>query len=249
MVINCNIIGVSIGSQGVKTVEQTLKITNVLADPTRYYIYQYIIKQNEDVTVQEIAEEFEIHPNVARLHLTKLEDVNMLVSEAKKTGKGGRPSRLYRLSNDHIQINFPFRDYQLLSKIAIETMATLGDVGKQALELTGRRFGEELVNHQIPVSIHELTFDQKLDILKKASTVAGFYPDLDHNKDKTKIFLKINNCPFREIAQENFEAVCGMHHAFLRGMFNLLFDDVVLEESENIILGCNSCSYHAIIAK
>ena len=101
--------------------EQTLKITNVLSDPTRYYIYQYITKKHHEVTVQEIADTFNIHPNVARLHLSKLEDINMLTSETKKTGKGGRPSRLYRLSEEVIQLNFPFRDYQLLAKIAIET--------------------------------------------------------------------------------------------------------------------------------
>lgn len=67
--------------------EQTLKITNVLSDPTRYYIYQYITKRHKDVTVQEIADNFSIHPNVARLHLSKLEDVNMLVSEQKNKAK------------------------------------------------------------------------------------------------------------------------------------------------------------------
>ena len=72
--------------------EQTLKITSVLSDPTRYKIYQYITERHNDVTVQEIADQFEIHPNVARLHLSKLEDVSMLSSETKKTGKGGRPS-------------------------------------------------------------------------------------------------------------------------------------------------------------
>jgi len=75
----------------VEIMEKTLKITNVLSDPTRYYIYQYITKRHSDVTVQEIADTFEIHPNVARLHLTKLEDVNMLISETKKTGQ--LPSR------------------------------------------------------------------------------------------------------------------------------------------------------------
>ena len=85
----------------------------------------YISKKHQEVTVQEIADQFSIHPNVARLHLSKLEDVNMLVSETKKTGKGGRPSRQYKLSNEVIQLHFPYRDYQLLSKIAIETMASL----------------------------------------------------------------------------------------------------------------------------
>ena len=36
--------------------EQTLKITNVLADPTRYYIYQFILNNHREVTVQEIAD-------------------------------------------------------------------------------------------------------------------------------------------------------------------------------------------------
>jgi transcriptional regulator len=68
--------------------EQTLKITNVLADPTRFSIYNYIVNQNREVTVQEIADEFSIHPNVARLHLSKLEDVGMLKSENKKPDAG-----------------------------------------------------------------------------------------------------------------------------------------------------------------
>ena len=73
----------------------------------------------------------------------------MLVSETKKTGKGGRPSRLYRLSNEVIQLHFPYRDYQLLSKIAIETMASLGEAGQKALYETGKRFGLDLITTRI----------------------------------------------------------------------------------------------------
>ena len=132
--------------------EQTLRITNVLADPTRYYIYQYIVNNHQDVSVQQIADSFKIHPNVARLHLSKLEDVDMLTSDARKTGKGGRPSRLYRLSDKVIQLHFPYRDYQLLSRIAIKTMMTLGEQGKKALYETGKVFGEELINQQLTLS-------------------------------------------------------------------------------------------------
>jgi len=231
-------------------VEQTLKITNVLSDPTRFYIYQYITKMHKEVTVQEIAENFEIHPNVARLHLSKLEDVNMLISDTQKTGKGGRPSRLYRLSDDVIQLNFPFRDYQLLSKIAIQTMISLGDIGKKAMYDTGKRFGQELIeqekNNAFLNSV-ELSFDQKLGILKNASTIAGFYPEFETNDDKTKIYFQIFNCPFKEVAMEHSESVCNMHFDFLKGMFESLFESVELVEKENIITGCDSCSYHAIV--
>ncbi|HYK72384.1 MAG TPA: helix-turn-helix domain-containing protein [Pseudoneobacillus sp.] len=232
--------------------EQTLKITNVLSDPTRYYIYQYITKRHQEVTVQEVADNFNIHPNVARLHLTKLEDVNMLSSETKKTGKGGRPSRLYRLSDDVIQLHFPYRDYMLLSKVAIETMISLGEEGKKALHLTGKRFGLEIIDQELSRKGHngsELNFDQKLNILKSAATLAGFYPEFEVNGDQTKIYFKIFNCPFKEVAFDHSESVCTMHHEFLKGMFEPLFPSVELFEKENMTTGCDTCSYQALIAK
>lgn len=232
--------------------EQTLKITSVLSDPTRYYIYQYITKRHKDVTVQEIADNFDIHPNVARLHLSKLEDVNMLISETKKTGKGGRPSRLYRLSDDVIQLHFPFRDYQLLSKIAMMTMMSLGDAGKKALYLTGKRLGAELIDQEMarhPQISEEMTFDQKLHAIKNAATIAGFYPEFEPNSEQTKIYFQIFNCPFKEVAVDHAETVCNMHYEFLRGMFESLFGDIELIEKENMIAGCDSCSYQAVIAQ
>lgn len=230
--------------------EQTLKITNVLSDPTRYYIYQYITNRHQEVTVQEVADHFNIHPNVARLHLSKLEDVNMLASETKKTGKGGRPSRLYRLSDDVIQLHFPFRDYMLLAKVAIETMVSLGEAGKKALYHTGKRFGAEIVEQEVAkksLTSNDLEFDQKLTILKSAATLAGFYPEFEVNGDQSKIYFQIFNCPFKEVAQDHTETVCNMHQEFLKGMFEELFTTVELIEKENMITGCSHCSYNAVV--
>ncbi len=233
--------------------EQTLKITNVLSDPTRYYIYNYISTRHQEVTVQEIADEFEIHPNVARLHLTKLEDVNMLVSETRKTGKGGRPSRLYCLSGDIIQLHFPYRDFQLLSKIAIGTMASLGEVGQKALYETGRKFGLELIEQELSKNMQsadKLTFDEKINIIQTASTIAGLSPDFQVSQDKKKVYFQVFNCPFKEVAQEHIENVCEMHVEFLKGMFQALFSDIELIEGDNMLkgTGCEACTYKAVFA-
>ncbi|WP_285768904.1 helix-turn-helix domain-containing protein [Peribacillus sp. SI8-4] len=230
--------------------EQTLKITNVLADPTRYYIYQYILDNHGDVTVQQIADSFNIHPNVARLHLSKLEDIDMLVSEARKTGKGGRPSRLYRLSDKVIQLHFPYRDYQLLSRIAIQTMMTLGEQGKQALYDTGKVFGEELVNQQLSMSLHSinsLTFAEKVGMLRNAAIIAGFSPEIQANDAENKIHFRIFNCPFKEVTAVEPGIICSMHNSFLKGMFEALFDNVDLVEVENMMSNCSTCSYQASV--
>ncbi len=230
--------------------EQTLKITNVLADPTRYYIYQHIVNNHGDVSVQEIADSFNIHPNVARLHLSKLEDIDMLTSISRKTGKGGRPSRLYRLSDKVIQLHFPYRNYQLLAKIAVQSMMTLGEQGKQALYETGKVFGEGLINQQLALnstSIDRLAFAEKVNMLKNAATIAGLSPEIQASEEENKISFRIFNCPFKEVTEVEPGTICSMHNSFLKGMFEALFENVNIVEIENMMSNCAACSYQASV--
>jgi len=228
--------------------EQALKITNVLSDPTRYYIYKYISQKHTEVTVQEIADEFDIHPNVARLHLSKLEDVNMLKSETKKTGKGGRPSRLYALSDDVIQLQFPFRDYQLLAQIACNTLFSLGEVGEKALYETGKKFGKELMEQQmnrLNRNENELTVEQKIQIAKEALSTAGLSPEFELSTDRSKIFYDVYNCPFKEVAVHHPKEVCNMHVDMMKGIFEVLFPNMELTRDDTMFeTGCKSCNYH-----
>lgn len=245
--VDCYIIIKKISSQEETIVmENTLKVTNVLSDPTRFYIYQYITKRHQDVTVQEIADEFSIHPNVARLHLSKLEDVRMLYSETKKTGKGGRPSRLYRLSDEVIQFSFPFRNYQLLSSILLRSLESLGAEGSKALYETGKTFGKEMMEQEIARYTNNtaaLSNGDKLRLLQNASLMTGQLPALEWNDDETSLYFEIYNCPFKEVAMEHKDKVCTMHQSFFTGMFEALFKDVQLIEKQNIISGCDQCAY------
>ncbi|WAA10429.1 helix-turn-helix transcriptional regulator [Fervidibacillus albus] len=227
--------------------EQTLKITNVLSDPTRYSIYEYIMKKHKEVTVQEIADNFQIHPNVARLHLSKLEDVNMLKSENKKTGRGGRPSRIYRLSDEVIELNFPYRDFHLLAKIAIETMLSLGEQAEQALFETGKRYGKELMDQMLSkhsVMKDEISFEHKMEILQTTTLSLGFYPDVYVQEEEKKFYLEIFNCPFYEVAKEHKQNTCSMHFAFIKGLIGSLFDNFEIKTKQNMFEGCDSCAYH-----
>jgi predicted ArsR family transcriptional regulator len=129
-------------------------------------------------------------------------------------------------------------------------MVSLGEAGKNALYLTGKRFGAEVIEQEVSkksLSNNELDFEQKLAILKSASTLAGFYPEFEVNGDQSKIYFQIYNCPFKEVAQEHNETVCTMHQEFLKGMFEALFSTVELIEKENMISGCSHCSYKAVV--
>ena len=230
----------------VVNVKNTLKVTNVLSDPTRFNIYQHIIQQLNPVTVLNIAAEFDIHPNVARLHLSKLEEIKLIISHFRKTGKGGRPSRLYELSENVVELNFPHRDYKLLSSIAIESFVELGVHGRQALYSTGRKYGIEVVKqHQLSLNAKDITIEQKIHILEDAGTMLGMYPEFEYIPDENSINFRVSNCPFKEVVEQNQPMVCNLHHAFLKGMFEALFTEIELVEMENMFKGCKNCRYVA----
>ncbi|UCZ54569.1 helix-turn-helix domain-containing protein [Bacillus shivajii] len=217
--------------------QQTLKITSVLSDATRFSIYQYVARQHRDVTVQEIADTFKIHANVARLHLTKLEDVNMLYSDTKKTGKGGRPSRFYRLSDEVVSLQFPYRDYQRLSEITIQALASLGKDGEQALTQCGEQFGLETSKAFVGTldkSLNEFTPEEKVKFIEKISLNQGLNPEIYYNEDKNEVVFRVFNCTFKELAKENY-AVCKMHHAQIKGIFKYFFGDITLKQESNML--------------
>ena len=228
--------------------EKTLKVTNVLSDPTRFNIYQYIIQNHKTVSVLNIAGEFDIPPNVARLHLSKLEEINLIDSYFEKTGKGGRPSRLYQLSNHVVELSFPHRDYKLLSSIAIESFIELGEAGRQALYNTGRKYGLEIMKQHSEPKAADLHIEEKILILEDAGTMLGMYPEFEYHPDSNSISFKVNNCPFKEIVEQNKTMVCNMHHAFLEGMFAALFTGIELVETNNMFDGCINCRYIAKLA-
>ncbi|WP_209123051.1 metalloregulator ArsR/SmtB family transcription factor [Alkalihalobacillus sp. BA299] len=231
--------------------QQTLKITSVLSDPTRFSIYQYVTKRHDDVTVQEIADQFNIHTNVARLHLTKLEDVNMVVSETKKTGKGGRPSRFYRLSNEVVSLQFPYRDYQRLAEMCLETLAGFGVEGQEALKKIGYKFGMESAKTfiaRVNKNLADLQDEEKIQFIEQIATNQGLNPEISFNQEERQVSFSIYNCTFKEIIRNYSTPLCSMHYSLLLGIFEYFFGEVILKEEQSIKNeGCMSCSYTTII--
>src|SRR5699024_10379756 len=129
--------------------EKTLELTNVLSDPTRYNIYEYIIEAEEPATVRDVAKLINIHTNVARHHLTKLVEVDLIQSYIDQNRSNGRPSRLYIPSDEAIEMSLPYQDYKLLSSITLDAIANLGEAGKSILYNSGKEYGQEMVNKLI----------------------------------------------------------------------------------------------------
>jgi predicted ArsR family transcriptional regulator len=75
-----------------------IAVTSAFGDPTRRDIYLFVRSSPDGVKAAEVAERFDLHPNVARHHLEKLAGGGYLDVELARHESAGRPSKRYSLS-------------------------------------------------------------------------------------------------------------------------------------------------------
>jgi predicted ArsR family transcriptional regulator len=201
-------------------VDREHELSAVLADETRYRIYRAVAERpGEDVTVAEIAERFGLHPNVARMHLSKLEQAGFLATDFRRTSGGGRPAKLYRLSDLVVTFGFPPRRYELLSRLALEALSAGGSrddavrVCREAGTAEGRRaLAGEARAPRDAAAVAEL--------VRRVADEQGLLPEVTWRDEALEVV--VNNCTFRELSGADPDLVCAMHRAFLEGLLEVV---------------------------
>ncbi len=223
-----------------------LKITSTLADETRYSIYEYILQEKKTVTVQHIADQFGIHPNVARLHLTKLSEINIISADYVKTGKGGRPGRVYKASEKGVSLTFPRRDEDRLLKWTIQLVEELGpSVLEKCQEISyqdGYQQMKQNINAELTIN-NSLSFDEKLQLLTDNAALIGYVPQIQQTERGKKVIFSIFNCPFQEQLTTYSDIVCSLHESYLKGQLDALFSSNEFVQIESMIHNCDLCKY------
>lgn len=223
-----------------------LKITSTLADDTRYQIYEYMLQEKKTMTVQHIADRFGIHPNVARLHLTKLTEIQLIESDYMKTGKGGRPGRVYKAAAKGLSLSFPRKEDSLLLGWTLQVIEQLGadaiEPCKTISYKDGYNYMQALTKDNLKTSEH-LTFDQKLQLLSTSASMMGYIPTIEQTADYIKIIFAIHHCPFSTSLPNYSHIICTLHESYLKGQMDALFTVNDFVHMENILHNCDYCKY------
>lgn len=197
------------------------KVSAVLADPTRYAIYQYVMAAKHPVPVAEAAKQFGLHANVARMHLAKLTDIGLLSAEAEKTGKGGRPGYVYTPSGYTVSLTVPAREFQLLANLLVQSLMLTGAGGREAISQIGRTFGLRLGMEALqaagPQASSSTGPEDLYQICAEALHRLGVSTYVHQHPDGSAQ-LAMRNCGFREVATAYPEHVCSLCHAMVEGV-------------------------------
>lgn len=77
-----------------------ITVERALGSTTRAGIYEHLKRTDTPLTVRDVAELFDLHPNVARTHLGLLADAGLVTVGRRKHPGGGRPAKIYRALQD-----------------------------------------------------------------------------------------------------------------------------------------------------
>jgi predicted ArsR family transcriptional regulator len=209
-----------------------------LAEPQRHALYRFVVSRGDAVSKDEAAAAMGVARSVAAFHLDRLVADGLLTAEFRRlTGRrgpgAGRPAKLYRRAPGELTVSLPARQYDLAAGLLAAAVRQATDTGTPVAEaLTrvanerGRNLGEQVRARAGERTGRPALLDAALAVLEEQ----GYEPRVDGNE------IVLANCPFHALVQEQRELVCGMNHDLLRGLADVIGDDVLaahLEPSES----------------
>ncbi|MGH9224766.1 MAG: helix-turn-helix transcriptional regulator [Acidimicrobiales bacterium] len=214
--------------------------TAAFGDPTRREIYLFVRDTERGVTASEVAERFELHPNVGRHHLDKLAAGGYLDVQVERVeGSGaGRPSKRYRASAKRTGLEFPARRDDLLITLLVRALKLLHPDKAEALaEEVGVAYGESLAHSMAPGEGHR-SFRVSLHAVADALTAHGFAAHAETRGGSLAIIAE--QCPFGDAAVQH-PFICAVDRGIIKGMLATLYGETVPETSESRPQGDQVC--------
>jgi predicted ArsR family transcriptional regulator len=185
-----------------------------LAEPTRRALYLYVHAQAGPVSRDEAAAGVGVPRHKAKFHLDKLVDDGLLETEfARRTGRqgpgAGRPAKLYRRAAQELAITVPERHYELAGLTEDQPVAEMlrraaRDRGRWLADIALRKAGDRPSRPAL------------------LAAARGVLDDEGYETREDLAGLTLANCPFRALAAEHTDLVCGMNLAIMEGMLERL---------------------------
>ena len=218
-------------------------VTSAFGDPTRRDIYLWTRELENGVTAAEVAERFELHPNVARHHLDKLAAGGYLevTVERRERAGSGRPSKRYREAHKGSELSFPARRDDLLITLLGRTLALVPREQAEAMaESVGEEYGRSLAAQMAPGAVGDgqRSFRAALHAVADALTAHGFAANAEARGGSIAIIS--DHCPFGDTATQH-PVVCAVDRGMVRGMLSGLYGETMPATTSSRALGDDAC--------
>lgn len=213
-------------------------ITSAFGDPTRREIYMYLHVHGSSQTASGVANEFDLHPNVARHHLDKLASGGYVeVSTNREAGSAGRPSKYYQVVQPEMALDMPVRQDDVLIELLGRSLAEIGEVRAAELaEEVGIEYGRSMANSMGDHSTN--SFRAALHTVADALSAHGFAAHAQQDGNRLRIVTE--HCPFGDAASEH-PVICAVDRGMVKGMLGTLYHETSVALTSSFVSGEPHC--------
>ncbi|MGZ4792902.1 MAG: helix-turn-helix transcriptional regulator, partial [Ilumatobacteraceae bacterium] len=206
-------------------------------------IYLFAREHEAGVTASQVAEQFGLHPNVARHHLDRLAAGGYLeVAVERAEGAGaGRPSKRYR-SVANVSIDVPVRSDDLVLSLLGKALALLPrDQAEAMAEQVGQEYGQAMAAGMSgpDVAAGQRSLRSAMQAVADALTAHGFAAHADQRNNQLRIIN--NHCPFGDVAIEH-PVICAVDRGMVKGMLGALCGDTDVSTQASLPQGDTFCA-------
>ncbi len=192
-----------------------LSLFKVLADPSRYSIYQEVAQAENPMSTTEIASRLALHPNTVRLHLEKMRDAGLVALSTDHHGCVGRPQHRWSVVPQAPSLGLEPAGFRLLAHLLAEVAAEAPCDAAQLAEVGRRRARERSAGPPAPRRAPRLAC---VRAVMDELAVLGFDPALEPEGPDSRTTISFTHCPFREIAVLYPDVVCQLHRGITEGI-------------------------------
>lgn len=191
-----------------------------------------LLKTRGALTAADIAKEFNITNEGARLQLLKLAEHGLVVSEPITKGVG-RPKQVYRLTESG-NAQFPDTHAELTVQLIKTIRETLGEPALEAVIEARENNTNFKYNHEIK---NADALEDRVNKLAEIRSREGYMAT--YEKSEEGFLLIENHCPICAAAQ-----ICqGFCNSELRTFKNILGENVEIKRIDHILAGARRCAY------
>jgi predicted ArsR family transcriptional regulator len=208
-----------------------IAVTSAFGDPTRRDIYLFVRSSPAGVKAAEVAQRFDLHPNVARHHLEKLASGGYLAVELARHSTAGRPSKCYRVAAEDAHLSFPPRRDDLLATLLARALERLPiEEARGIAEEVGLEYGRAIAARMEPSEGHR-SVKAAVASVADALTAHGFAAHAESRGNA--LTLVAEHCPFGDAARRYPHIMCAVDTGMVKGMLEGLYGETqpTIEES------------------
>lgn len=187
-----------------------------LGSERRVEILRALERAADGLGVDAIAQQVGLHVNTVREHLDRLVACGFVTRAPEQRTTRGRPRIVFRAADDLDEAlsTSPARDH--LVRILVQGYGQPMSVATDAAEEAGRVWARARAAEDDVDGSDEAALAHQIAVLHEHLAELGFEPATTEDG----LGVRVQRCPLQDLARDQPEVVCGIHHGVVRGILD-----------------------------